>query len=243
MNCDFLPLPNWPYRRIVWPIALRSVRSMLMSPQSWSLLAESLETMAVDGDAGSRHVIERTDPRFQPLTKSVPSLLEDVVNACDSPIDAPLDSSKVHIIRQIFRESTAVFETLSLHATGKGIKGRNPYRVLVDCHLSLAVESSDEAYENRDTSVISGYMRTDTRHTNFRYKLLQLCIQRRSKLVYYFKRAGGNAAMDLEDSQIEGLWWVLLLRSICWWASIEVVCPASNIASEYYYSQLPIYIT
>ena len=199
--------------------------------------------MALDGDAGAKHVIERTDPRFQPLTRSVPSLLRDVLNASQSATDTPLESSKVHIIRQIFRETTAVFETLPQYATGKGIKGRNPYRVLVDCHLSLAIESSDEAYENRDTSVISGYMRSDERHTNFRYKLLQLCIKQRNRLVDHFKRAGGNAAMDLDNSQIEGLWYVLLLRSICWWASIEVVCPVSNIPSEYYYSQLPVYIT
>jgi hypothetical protein len=214
-----------------------------MSSHSWSLLAESLEMMAVDGDAGARHVIERTDPRFQPLMKSVPSLLEEVLNASNLPIDAPLESSKVHTIRRIFQETTAVFNTLPQYATGKGIKGRNPYRVLVDCHLSLAVESSDEAYDNRDTRAISGYMRTDVRHTDFRYKLLQLCIKHRHRLVDHFKRTGGNVAMDLDNSQIEGLWWVLLLRSICWWASIEVVCPANNIPSEYYYSQLPVYIT
>jgi hypothetical protein len=86
-------------------------------------------------------------------------------------------------------------------------------------------------------------MDTDFRHSFFRFKLLHLCIKRRHRLVEHFTRVGGNAAMDLSSGQIEALWWVLMLRSICWWASIEVMCPASNIPSEYYYSQLPVYIT
>ena len=219
---------------------------MLRSSQSWCLLAEALLQLVGDGDVGARLVTERNDPRLQRLKKSLPTLLQDVVQAC-YPLQAnpelPFDSTKVNIIRQIFDQTSAVFQTLSLHATGKGIKGRNPYRILVDCHLSLGIECTDEAYEGRHSYEPPLSADVDFRHSFFRYKLLQLCIKRRHRLVEHFIRVGGNAAMDLNSGQIEALWWVLMLRSVCWWASIEVVCPASNIPSEYYYSQLPVYIT
>lgn len=210
------------------------------------MLAEALQQMVDDGDIGARLVTERNDPRFQSLKKSLPALLQDVVQArypLRSTPELPLDSTKVQIIRQIFEQTSAVFQSLTLHLTGRGIQGRNPYRVLVDCHLSLGIECTDEAYEDRRSYEPPVSVDADPRHSVFRYKLLQLCIERRHRIVDHFNRVGGNAAMDLSTGQIEALWWVLMLRSICWWASVEVVCPTSNIPSEYYYSQLPVYIT
>ena len=247
MNCDFLPLPDTSHRRIVWPVAGDIVRSLLASPECWILLANELRRLADAGDPGALHVVERNDKRFQPLKKSVVEYLEDILEGyIFSPDRAParsFDPSLASFRREVFVQTSAVFGTLPDHYNGRFIPGRNPYRVLVDAHLSIGIAWADEAYKTKDQFLACDAIVNIVGHSLSRCNLLQLCLNHREDLVKQFIAQGGNVAMDLDRGQIEGLWWVLMLRSICWWSSVEVECPASNIPSRYYYSQLPVYLS
>ena len=140
------------------------------------------------------------------------------------------------LIHDIFRKTTMVFQTLPDEVVGPYIQAGSKYCILVECHLSLCLKCTKEIFDNRDPNA-----NMDARR-DVPYELLQLCIRNRQEVVDRFNLVGGNAGLDLDDAQVEALWWVLMLRSICWWASIEMEPPLSRIRSKYYYSQLPVYL-
>ena len=249
MNCDFLPLPDWSYRRIIWPVSDDTVgsQSLMRSPECRIVLMHEIQRLAYEGDPGVHHVIGRTDKRFAPLTASIIEILQvfiDKYGLSNTAIGKPQSvAESVKVLRRTFNETSDIFGSLPDYATGRRIRGRNPYRVLVDAHLSISVENAHESYETKDTFKPFKALRAVSGYSLFRCKLLQLCVERRERLVKQFISEGGNVAMDLDRGQIEGLWWVLMLRAICWWLSVDVESSTSNVPSKYYYSQMPVFLT
>lgn len=245
MSCEFIPIPSLTQRLITWPLALDTVKSMLRSPESWQLLSEELKALAAKGYDRARLAIETQNAQLGHLTKSISSSIDDILMAYHHPTDpfAAVHKDPAEFARNIHQQTTNVSSTLHSKRVGEVIRITKAYTILVDCHVTLCVEGSYEAWDNRESFEKPAWMTNTPGQSLFPFKLLQLCIRDRQKVVDRFKLVGGNSALGLSDAQIEALWWVLLLRSICWWASIDVECPTSSIPSEYYYSQLPVYIS
>lgn len=47
----------------------------------------------------------------------------------------------------------------------------------------------------------------------------------------------------LSRAEIKALWWTMVVRSACWWISVRVKLPETQIPSYWYNSQTPVYVT
>lgn len=55
-------------------------------------------------------------------------------------------------------------------------------------------------------------------------------------------RRKGYTKEQIKPFEITALWWVLILRAVCWWTTVQLKLPESQIPSYWYYSQTPVYI-
>ena len=181
-----------------------------------------------------------------PLRKSLLQYLDELIDEHGPYFeDGKLSmgfGSRSHKMGEIFHETTAVFVAAGI--------GSN-YLTLVDAHLSLGIESANEAYKTKNTAVLDDKTRSIRGVSLFRCKMAEIHVERRERIVkhlrshdeWYTQRLGTGLLDHLGAAEIESLWWVLILRSICWWLSIDVVVTTSSIPSHYYNSQMPVYIT
>ena len=145
-----------------------------------------------------------------------------------------VEPGRIQDLIRIHDETTAVFET----------RGINPrYRVLIDTHLSYALQLADKAYKSRDEAKLSLQLVDIAPVSLYRCRMAEMLVEERKQMVKACREAAEDRMRDLDDVEIEALWWILMLRSICWWLSVEPKRPIHSIPSRWYNSKTPVYMT
>jgi hypothetical protein len=122
--------------------------------------------------------------------------------------------------------------------------------VMVAAHIKLATKhgtTADERAMFNDEQDPDGNREIDNEHRGrFAKELAGLYVgdleNAGEKTVRKHVRRSGYTSL-LEAGVIPALWWTLVVRSACWWLSVHIKKPETQIPSYWYNSQTPVFIT
>lgn len=262
MLCPIPTQPDSLARCITWPF--RTLRQPFTTTRQTHGLAALIELLSVYVQSHKPHarvMEDRENSILKPLDSGPESLLRELLekltqiekyrktpNALSKHQD---DLARIYArVQQIHRQTSDVFASISLPADNvEEDEDHIPFlMVIVAAHVTLATKYGKKAdrtaIANDDALPEGSKQSSNDNRKGFVKELARLYIEDlgNDKVVRKHIRSHGYTNL-LEPGVIPSLWWTLVVRSACWWISVRVKLPETQIPSYWYYSQTPIYIT
>ncbi|KAK3702285.1 hypothetical protein LTR37_014996 [Vermiconidia calcicola] len=260
MLCPIPTLPQSSARCIIWPV--RNMRQPFTPTRQRSGLQELRDQLFeyVSSHKQLARIMEhRKDTLLEKLQRSPLEYLDELLEAGkwlaehrSSPsIDDAQHACKLYTrIRQIHRQTSDVFAAIEPETTSDEEDAR-PFLVnLVGAHVTLATRHGKTAddiamNDNSNSGNNTKPLEKDTRD-RFVEELVRLYAQDldspdNKTIRKHPWRAGYTNLM--KPGEVPALWWTLVVRSACWWMSVKIKLPETQIPSHWYNSQTPVYIT
>lgn len=114
------------------------------------------------------------------------------------------------------------------------------YAPLVGAHLTMATEIGRPARERLNGKDARSYP-PDPKSAGlvpYMFEVAHHYVDNLGRVVELVR----NRGCDLPTEEIEGMWWLLMVRGICWSMSVNVSLQESVVPSYLYYSATPVYI-
>ena len=271
MLCPIPVLPSSQARWIVWPFRTMSQPYTPMRQiHGIKRLKTLLSGYAASHEYSAQIMQSRPGTVLEPLDSSPLEYLTELLDAIEylkihrktTKIDEQQTICATYErIRDIHRQTGDVFKKIELPNASDDDDDETPpfILVLVAAHVALAVKYGEEAdakaLANTDP-LPAGSKATDNEDRwHFVQTLAELYAEdlRGSKaddvkhmtIRKHIRRAGYTnlAGPNVKPGVAAALWWTLVVRSVCWWISVRIRLPDTQVPSYWYYSQMPVFIT
>lgn len=264
--CPIVPLPNASARTIMWPLRnWAQPFTPLRQRPGVEELRERLEKHLQKAKKLNELFTDRGGTILEPLEKSPLQYMEDVAVIAELSSDPTLssrtDSSsgnglptsdrQLPDLFDIHRRTSEVFR-LTEERTGRrtsadNLDGPRPFFLdLIAAHVTMAAKygatADERAKEQSPLEELDTFIGGRFRFTRELAMLYTQDIEGERAFAKYLRQRGYTLE-HLKAFEVTALWWVLVLRGICWWATVQLRLPESLIPSHLYYSQTPVYIT
>lgn len=235
-------------------------------------LRESLRG-SLEGNKKLRKLFdERSVTLLEPMSRSPMEYLDEIFEAVEEYYDGlkrgpniknmylPPSDSRLSTVIKIHNETSEVFKLVEkrvgipidndLSRSGETIR---PFLLdLVGAHVTMAVRHGADANNNTEKQDPSANESHEiesfaVRRMRAIRKLADLFAEDieigKSRVVGKNLRHRGFTRDQLEPIEVTALWWVLVLRGVCWWITVQLKLPEVSVPSYSYYSQMAVYIT
>ena len=257
------PIPTLPDSKARWIVGpFRSVRqpyTPLRQRPGLRELRNRLSEYTTSRKPGVKIMEDREGTVLQYLNRSPLEYLDIVLDAstyiyqhrnAPQPDEVQKICDLYKQIRDIHRETSEVFAKVPCVEATDEDDARPFILDLVSAQANLATRhgrTADSIALNTRTADMDEYQtpEADSRQ-QFVIELARLYVDDlengKEKTVHKHLRRRGYIDI-LQPGEVSALWWTLVLRGACWWASVRVRLPETHIPSYWYNSQTPIYIT
>lgn len=268
MLCPIPTQPNSQARCITWPFrTLRKPFTPTRQKTGLTTLIDLLSEYSKSHKPHARVMEDRQDSILKPLDSSPLELLKELSQKLSeieklSGIDKHRKPSigsqerqtelcKIYErVKDIHGQTSNVFAKISLPDDYVEEDDEHiPFlMVLVAAHITLATKhgrKADQTAISNDNPTLDGSKQSSNdNRKGFVEELAKLYVEDldNGRVVRMHVRSHGYTNL-LGPGVIPALWWTLLVRSACWWISVHVKLPETQIPSYWYYSQTPVYIT
>ena len=265
--CPIVPLSNSNTRWVMWPWRnLRQPFTPFRQRLGLEVLKQGLANYMDRVTAGARHMRNRENSVLSPLKQSPLEYLEelcgaskylqdnrDVLESERPPLDLLAEAQKIYErIATIHAETSDVFANVPPPEDANADEVRPFIFDLVGAHVTMATKhgkAADDFARKDDTQ--NDAVETKRADLNSGLRFVKEIARRYIDDLEggfggertIFKHLYHKGYRHLNRGEIKGLWWTLVVRSVCWWLTIRVKIPETQIPSYWYNSQTPVYIT
>jgi hypothetical protein len=257
------PIPTMPTSRarwIVWPYRSR-MQPFTPTRQRRGLeeIRAQIASFAAQHKQAARLMEDRDHPALKGLDASPSDYLDELLNmmilidSCQDRVDdhtQQLLCTTYDRIRSIHEKTSEVFASIKTPpAAADDEEEPLPFLMaLVAAHVTLATKYgkvADDAIPPEDQGLSDGNSLTyNENRRRFVKELARLYFDDlgNEKTVRKHIRRSGYVEI-LEPGIVPSLWCMLLVRSACWFLSVRIRMPETQIPSYWYNSRTPVYIT
>lgn len=170
----------------------------------------------------------------------------------------------IHECHEAFEKTTMYFHRIQLGKDRDEQRSRPilAYKHIIGAHFSFGKRASfwvrDQGYPNKGSLYLDKFHElprpsVDQWHFNVGAKtLLDIAwayVHRKWDFIEETRKRIGEGEQGTKDTvpytddEIEEMWWMLVLRGICWALSVRIDIPAEPMSSSFYGNRMPIWIT
>ena len=256
--CPIAPLPGSKSRWIMWPIwNIRRPITPMRQLHGLRKLTQHLSTYMTRSQRAVTVMAERTS-YLEHLQKSPLSYLEQLCCASKTLQDPRYisDTDKLLEIRNIYERIQNIHkETSKVIASVQSpddadVDDTRPFLMdLAAAHITMATKygkaADDTARKETQDDDTLPKPKGISLHLRYVEELAKFYVEdldtnQQGTVVRHLRRKGYD---HLGLPEIKALWWTMVIRSACWWISVRIQLPETQIPSHWYNSQTPVYIT
>lgn len=265
--CPIVPLPNAGARTIMWPLRNRAQPfTPLRQRAGVEELRDQLRKDLQAAQKLGKLFQNRQGTILEPLGKSPLEYMEDVLVTLDSSA-SPILASGTDLSKptkhaassneglptffDIHRKTSEVFRLTEQRIGQRSSiddldRSRPLFLDLVAAHVTMAAKygapADKTALEQPPPDEVDTFIGGRLRYTQELAKLYVQDIEGERAFAKHLRKKGYTLE-HLKAFEVTALWWVLVLRGICWWATVRLKLPENLIPSVWYHSAMPVYIT